>query len=170
MTTELPMMNIGIPRTPEEFDALRRKAVEVVKYYVELANEKLGINLKMPKVTFDIKGTAGGYAHVGAKNWIQLNPTLLFENPEKFLKRTPGHEVAHLATHAKYGFGKEVTPHGHHWQSVMWALDATRCHSYDTSNVPTRIGKVKTKVAPTKYRTQLGITQSFAHGKITELD
>lgn len=165
------MMNIPIPVTPQEMDALKRQAVEVIKYYIELANEKLALKLKVPKVTFDIKGTTAGYAHCG-KNWIQLNPTLLRENPEKFLTRTPPHEVAHLATHAKYGYGKEVTAHGHHWRSVMWTLglDATRCHNYDTSNVPTKLGKVKAKSPPAKYPTQLGITHSFCCGKVTELD
>jgi SprT protein len=89
--------------------------------------------MPMPTVSFDLRGKKGGQAFL-TKNHIRLNSVLLAENAEKFIEQTVGHEVAHLATHAKHGRG--ISPHGDEWQAMMRAfgLEPLRCHRYDTTN------------------------------------
>lgn len=128
-------------QTPLENAALQRECIERVHHYVDLAKTKLGVYLPYPRVQFDIRGTTAGTAYAG-KNLIRFSPTLLRENIEDFLVNTTGHEVAHLIARAKFG---AIDPHGNEWKRVMWAfgLRASRCHSYDVSNVPTMAGRVR---------------------------
>lgn len=127
--------------SPAEFAELMKECVAQVKYYVDKIKDKTGIVIPYPKVTFALKGTTAGVAYCG-RNLISFSPTLLRENADTFLQQATGHEVAHLATYAKYG---RVRPHGDEWGRIMWCLGlpASRCHNYDTSNVPALVGRVK---------------------------
>lgn len=92
-----------------------------------------GTRLPMPTVSFDLKGKTAGKAFL-ERNHVQLNAVLLTENAEEFIEQTVGHEVAHLATHARYGHKAQA--HGAEWKQMMRliGLEPHRCHSFDTSN------------------------------------
>jgi SprT protein len=161
--------------TPDDMAQLMRDAVECVRHYTKLANDKHKLSIPELKVEFTLKGTTAGKAFIG-RNKIALNPTLLRENPEAFLKRTPGHEVAHFATYALHGFkdklGNKIQPHGKEWQVMMWSLglNNTRCHSYNTDNVPTKVGKTPSVKPPNVFTATYGTIRACAVGKVVEFD
>jgi len=71
-----------------------------------------------------------------ARGFIRFNLGMLMneKNTERFIERTPVHEVAHLVVYEVYGRGG----HGYEWRKVMDLLGATdiqRCHSYEMSSV-----------------------------------
>lgn len=116
---------------------IERCQQEVIKAF-EVARNKLGIVMPLPRITFHLRGTTAGRAYI-AENRIDFNPVLLRGNLERFLDRTPWHEVAHLLSFRKYG--GRIRPHGEEWQRIMWAFGkpATRCHNYDTGAKPLTI-------------------------------
>jgi len=116
---------------------IERCQEEVIKAY-EMARRELGIVMPIPRITFNLRGTTAGYAFP-AENRIDFNPVLLHGNLERFLARTPWHEVAHLISFRKYG--RNIRPHGDEWARIMWAFHkpATRCHTYDTGVKPRTI-------------------------------
>lgn len=150
--------------TPAQLTALKLECIEQVKFYVKKVNEKLSIHMEMPKVIFSISGSTAGRAFLN-KNLIAFNPDLLRINIEEFLKRTPGHEVGHLAAHLKFGAG--IKPHGHEWTKVMWTLGlpATRCHNYDLSDR----AKQQHKPRPI-IKTEDGLIKPIGLGKVIEFD
>ncbi len=93
---------------------------------------KAGIVWPMPSVSFELRGRTAGQA-LWPSNHVRLNAVLLVENPQAFLDTVIGHELAHLATHARWGV--RVKAHGVQWQSVMRLLGLApqRCHELDTS-------------------------------------
>lgn len=120
-------------------------------------NTKYNVDLKMPSISYDLRGTTAGTANW--RTWhIRLNAVLLQENFDDMLNDTVPHELCHLATDLIYPEAHQrgmsvVTasgrrrrakrsPHGSQWQSIMRAIgvDPTRCHSYDTTNA-----RVKTR-------------------------
>jgi predicted SprT family Zn-dependent metalloprotease len=117
--------------THDDMLKLQRACIETVEHYIELAKTKLGIYLPRPKIVFDIKGKVAGRAWP-TKNLIQFNPLIAKMQPNEFLGRTPGHEVAHLIAWIQK---PSCDAHGDDWRRVMWAfsLPAIRCHSYDTN-------------------------------------
>ena len=88
----------------------------------------------IPTIRFELKGRRAGYARY-RENLINLNYDLLIRNPEDFVKRTVGHEAAHLIAYLK--FPSLSRPHGQEWASVMRLIqqEPTRCHSYEVSEV-----------------------------------
>ncbi len=90
-----------------------------------------GFAWPMPTVSFELRGRTAGQA-LWPSNHVRLNAVLLVENPDAFLEGVIGHELAHLATHARYGVA--VKAHGPQWQSVMrlLGLKPSRCHTLDT--------------------------------------
>lgn len=155
--------------TPEDFAKLQRTAVQSVRDFVDLANAKYPqIRLAYPEVTFDSKGGVAGRAFL-LKNKVSLNPNILFHNPERFLRRTTGHEVAHLVVFKLYGcsdrMGNRIKPHGSEWLSVMMTLgisDNSARHNYD-------MGLPKPK-QETKANTDLGAITTFGGGRVIEFD
>lgn len=120
-----------------------KECIEAVRFYVEELRTKAGIIIPMPIVRFDLRGTTAGKAW-SSKNILQFNPILLDQNPERFVRQTCGHEVAHLGAFVKYG--PRIQPHGKEWARVMWALSlpAKRCHNYDISTIT---GRKRTSLA-----------------------
>ena len=118
-----------------DLNKLKKSCIERVRHYVDLGNNKLGIRLPYPNISFDLGGTTAGMAFYGT-NQIKFQPVLMFENAEDFLAQTAGHEVGHLLARYKYR-QRNITPHGDEWKSVMWTLGlpANRCHNYDTASV-----------------------------------
>ena len=146
---------------------LMRECIQVTYDYIQKVNERWGLYLPKMKVVFALKSGTAGKAHLN-RGVIQFNPTLLRENPEAFLKRTPGHEVVHFAAYMKY----QDTGHGPNWKRMMRELDLedTRCHSYDTSNVPMNVGKVANRRQNTVIVSEIGSVKTVAVGKIIEFD
>ncbi|MCC5610975.1 SprT-like domain-containing protein [Nostoc sp. CHAB 5834] len=130
----------GLPReiefskvkAPPVAAGLKTAAKEALAKFVKKAAD-MGVNLPMPTVSFDLRGTVGGQAFL-SKNHVRINAVLFTENVDEFLHQIIPHEVAHLVANRK--FGKNISPHGEEWQRVMKAfgLDPKRTHSLDISN------------------------------------
>lgn len=155
-------MNI---ETPADFIEVQRECIAQVKFYIALAERKIGVRIPMPRVNFALTGGVAGraYYRFSGNHEIRFNPKLLRENADDFLVQTTGHEVAHLAAHTKYG---QIEPHGKDWQRCMWAfsLPANRCHNYDISERPVKRG-------PDKVRTDRGlIIKPQPFGRLVEFE
>jgi len=163
------MSDKRIIETPAQFADLQKECIEQVRFYIAKANDKLSIHLPMPKIVFSIKGTTAGRAWIG-RNVIEFNPILLRDNVEDFLHRTPGHEVGHLAAHAR--FGDDIKAHGHEWQKVMWmlGLPATRCHNYDMTNVVGPGQVPRRRPTNNVIKTQDGIVRTVGVAKIIDFE
>lgn len=103
------------------------------------------------EAVYDVRGRWSGYVHaeqcVRSGNWVMhLNPVLLMENIDDFIARTVPHELAHIIDcEVNKGFSRtwsgKRSVHGPSWKAVMRVLgirDASRCHSYDTTNAQVR--------------------------------
>lgn len=155
--------------TPEDMHQLMRDATDLTNDYVDKCNREFGLHMKHFRVVFALKGTTAGKAFIN-KGLIQYNPTLLRENPEAFLARTVGHEVVHHAAYAK--FGPRIDAHGLEWKAMMrkLGLPDTRCHTYDTSTVPTKLGTVANKERPSIRIEGGGLIKPFKMGNVTDFD
>src|ERR1039458_2075993 len=96
-----------------------------------------GRAFELPSIEWNLRGVCAGLAQV-RENRIRLNPVLLSENTEHFIRQTVPHEIAHLVNRALHG--PHVRAHGPEWKSIMHALGLPpmRCHQYDATNVRTR--------------------------------
>jgi SprT protein len=128
---------------------LMAKAEEAIRFYVELGNEVLNLNMSYPTPDYSLRGKCGGQYDPRIHS-IRINMVLLSENLEDYLDQTIPHEVAHALTRSKYErYGRRIQPHGNEWKSVMRALGKRpdRCHSYDVSNSTVRTVKRQYKYA-----------------------
>lgn len=157
-----------IIETPQDMQDLMKECSQLTHHYIELCNDKFGLRMPQFKVMFGLKASVSGKAMLG-RGIINYNPTLLRENPEVFLRQTVGHEVVHFACYAKYG---PVDGHGPEWKSmmVMMGLEPVRCHSYDTTNVPSNVGRVKNKTQARIIQADIGQIKTFGIGKVIEFD
>jgi SprT protein len=123
-----------------EDGALRHKAILKIHDAIEHCKRRYGFEMPYPDIKFDLKGRTAGIAS-SAKNSIRLNMSMLSQNGEKFLERTPVHEAAHLIVRKLHGCRKTakgrrvVKPHGPEWEAVMreLGLEPSRCHTYATN-------------------------------------
>lgn len=102
---------------------------------IELAQAQFNRTFPMPTVTYNVRGLKAGVAYL-QQNEIRLNPTLLAENAEHFIRETVPHELAHLIVYQQYG--RRAKPHGREWRFVMeevFKLPASVYHEYDTTAV-----------------------------------
>lgn len=115
---------------PEDFHKLKKIIINKVEYYVKMAEDKLQVAIPMPVIDFSIRGTTAGRAYYN-ENRIRFNADIVYLNPDEFIERTPGHEVAHLVAHK---INPACSPHGSDWKRVMckFNLPPIRCHSYRT--------------------------------------
>jgi SprT protein len=129
----------------QELDTHARNEVhQLVRACCTLAGDLYDIDLALPEIRFDLKGTTAGQAmwkpdqsgHV-----IRFNEVLLSENWDAFRVRTIPHEVAHLVVRQRYG--SAPASHGPEWMSVMrdFGCDPSRCHSYSVVNASTGRGQ-----------------------------
>lgn len=90
-----------------------------------------------PLIAFNQRGRTAGVAYL--ERWeIRLNPILLIENSDDFIREVIPHEYAHLLVFALFG---KVQPHGKEWQMMMtqiMGLPANRTHQFNTDNSVTR--------------------------------
>ena len=103
--------------------------LKIEQTYV-LAEKQYNRTFPRPNIDFGIKGLTAGKAYY-LSNRLSFNLTLAIQEGEKFLNRTPAHEVAHLV--ARHLYGLNIQPHGKEWQSVMLSLGEvpSRCHNYE---------------------------------------
>jgi SprT protein len=109
------------------YEQVRKK----VKNALAIAKNKLGVELPMPTIIYDLKGHVAGYAFY-SKNKIRLNKHLLEKYKEDFINRTVLHELGHLISYKKHGYSGRG--HKANWKAVMIAIGGptSRCHSYET--------------------------------------
>ena len=128
--------------------AVKTQVESKVNACVAVVEKHYGITFKKPKVSYNVRGTTGGYARYAS--WeVDFNPVLLSENLDTYLTDVIPHEVAHLATKLIYpqalvrGFGKKRSPHGSEWASIMVVLgaDPKRTHRMDVTNAKVRTMK-----------------------------
>ena len=112
---------------------LVKRATEETVKYINIANQKYGMNLRTPVIAFDLRGACAGQAWL-QKHMIRYNISLLAKYGEEFITQTVAHEVAHLIAYVRNGYRKGK-PHGQEWRAVMRAFgaDASRCHSFDVT-------------------------------------
>ncbi len=128
---------------------LKRACIDKINEGLIKAERVYNRKFEFPAIDFNLTGTTAGKAYCGL-NKITLNWILLKENGEKFVNRTPVHELAHLVSVLVYGV--EGKGHGERWKNVARALGTSpeRCHSYDTTNARTR-GAYKYKCSCKEY-------------------
>lgn len=98
------------------------------------AEQHFQSQLLKPALELTQRGTSAGSARLQS-NLIRLNPVLLCESPEEFIRQILPHELAHLLVHQLYG---KVAPHGNEWKYLMaevFGLKPERTHRLDTSLV-----------------------------------
>lgn len=116
---------------------LQQQCRDKLKELFVYANNTLKCNtlLQEPSLSFDQRGKIAGSAHL-IKNHIKLNRTLLYENPEDFLKEIIAHELCHILAHQLYG--RTIKPHGPQWRYLMKAvfdLEPKVTHKLDVKSV-----------------------------------
>lgn len=127
--------------TPKELIEAKFKCIERTNECVDFLSFECGIKIPYPKIEFALKNGTGGQALLGG-NIIQLNTTLLRENPDEYFDVVIPHEVCHLGAFKGWPKGK---PHGREWASLMrvFGLPPAVCHNMDTSMVPSNFGRKK---------------------------
>lgn len=106
------------------------------KVRVEELCSKYGI--RMPELTFNVKGTDAGQAFVEI-NRIDLNLMLFRENFDHMIREVIPHEICHVwVVQLKLG-GK---PHGREWQSLMrrMGVPPIPCHNMNVDAVSSSTG------------------------------
>jgi SprT protein len=144
--------------------------IEATRKAYDIANAKLQRQIPYPSIVFNIRGKCAGRANC-LFNVIRYNVELARHNFEAFLERTVKHEVAHVVA-VKYYNCK--AGHNREWRWIMedvFGQEASRCHSYDTSNCAARktywhiyrcmCGK-DLRVG-TKYHNQIQANQTILH-------
>lgn len=103
------------------------------------ASKRFGRTFTTPKITYDVRGTVGGY-YSPAGHAVRFNPVLLIENVDHYIDSTVVHEVAHAIDH-EYNNGYVTKPHGRTWKMIMRALgvEPSRTHNYNVDNAQVRV-------------------------------
>jgi len=80
--------------------------------------------------TYDIEGTAAGYA-IDKTGVVELNPILLIENVDEFIKQIVPHEVVHIIVGRLW---KDAAFHGPQFTRLMQilGLPVSCFHTFDT--------------------------------------
>ncbi len=123
---------------------LMSRAEQVVIDTIDKANAIYNKNMRYPTVIWNLRGTTAGKACT--TKWIvYLHPNMLQMEGDKYLDRTPIHEVAHLVDKRVNGTQRTMSrtgkmrfvSHGATWKSVMrnLGLDPKRCHNYQSAKV-----------------------------------
>ncbi len=118
---------------------MRQALHEATAYWVERAANLTGRRFALPHIRFDLRGQAAGQYRGHPRPCIRYNLELARHQFDAFLRRTPGHEVAHYIIHQMHP-RRRIRPHGPEWRKLMESLglDPSRCHEFDTGMVPTR--------------------------------
>jgi predicted SprT family Zn-dependent metalloprotease len=133
------------------------------------AEAHYGRSIDRVPVTFSnrLTHTAGkAFTKKGKGLEIRLSAKLLASEGDAFVKRTPGHEAAHIISIEL--FGTEGRGHGARWKEVMKVIgiEAKRCHSYTVPKrktftyCPVR-GVVKELTLVRHNKLQRGVVRSY---------
>jgi SprT protein len=108
--------------------------IDTVEKYVNIANEFYRISLKIPLISFKLRGRVAGKA---SGYWVKYNLYFFKANREDFLNSTVPHEVAHYVQKNLFRYS---SPHGIEWKRIMhlFGCPPIRCHSYDLNVLPKR--------------------------------
>ena len=125
------MIKVVVPKS------LLRKVDQKIARGLKAAHKAYGVKFPPPKIVYDVNSTFAGWATFDT--WtIQLNPTLLYHTPDRFIEEIPLHELGHLIADAletpKIKRQKQGD-HGEHWQSVVETIGgvAKPHHEFDVS-------------------------------------
>lgn len=112
---------------------LVREAINQVERCLKVAEAFFNRPFILANITFGLTGGVSGKVLVRDGQYeIQINRAYLESNPERILKQTIPHEVAHLVSFQHYG--ARIKPHGDEWKQVMvevFKLKPDRCHSME---------------------------------------
>ena len=113
---------------------LKMQVQRQLKRDLDKANAYFNKQFSPPSVNYAVRGVKAGVAYL-QQNEIRLNPVLLAENGEAFIRQVVPHELAHLLVYQQFG---RVQPHGKEWQMMMeqvLGVPAETTHCFDTQNV-----------------------------------
>lgn len=113
---------------------LKMQVQRQLKRDLAKANAYFNKTFPPPTISYAVRGVKAGVAYL-QQNEIRLNPILLAENGEEFIRQVVPHELAHLLVYQQFG---RVQPHGKEWKMVMkqvLGVPAETYHCFDTTNV-----------------------------------
>lgn len=117
-----------------EFKRLKMQVIRRLMGCLNQAEAYFKQTFPIPTVHYNVRGQKAGVAYL-QQNEIRLNPILLQENPEYFLKQVIPHELAHLLAFRLFG---RVKPHGQEWRGIMqgvFHLNGEITHRLNTESV-----------------------------------
>lgn len=130
---------------------MKQRILDKVEESFKKAEAYYGRTFSRPKnIIFKTTGRVAGHCWY-AKSELMFQITLAEHEGDRFINRTPAHEVAHWIDKEVYGFqhtGNRRIIHGKTWQFIMTRVmgqDCTRCHSYDTTILSKSYQKNKTQ-------------------------
>lgn len=113
---------------------LKKEVQRKLHQSFQIAETYFARQFLIPNVNYKVRGAKAGVAYL-QQNEIRLNPILLLENSEDFIREVVPHELAHLLVYQLFG---RVKPHGQEWRNMMknvFHLEPRVYHQFDTSNV-----------------------------------
>ncbi|QIM63741.1 SprT family protein [Pasteurellaceae bacterium Orientalotternb1] len=113
---------------------LKMQVQRQLKRDLAKANDYFNKQFTPPSVNYVVRGVKAGVAYL-QQNEIRLNPVLLAENGDEFIRQVVPHELAHLLVYQQFG---RVRPHGKEWQMMMeqvLGVPAETTHCFDIQNV-----------------------------------
>jgi SprT protein len=119
-------------------EELHSRVMKRLHEVTDIVNAKYNSNIKVPTVTYNLKGRIAGKAYWHGQ--IKLNAGIFLTHIEDFIHRTVAHEMMHICCYRLYPRAKG---HGREWKSLMHLIgvEASRCHSYDVSTSLLASGK-----------------------------
>ncbi|GGD68147.1 SprT family zinc-dependent metalloprotease [Lacimicrobium alkaliphilum] len=124
-------------------DHIRQQAHQCLQQSVAKASDILQRDIALPELSFKQRGRIAGSARLQDYE-IRLNPVLLTENLDEFIREVIPHELCHLLVWQLYGRGSKkgrIKPHGQEWKALMWTIFGLRgsaCHQMDIQSVQGR--------------------------------
>jgi predicted SprT family Zn-dependent metalloprotease len=128
---------------------MKQRILDKVEESFKKAEAFYGRTFSRPRnIIFKRTGRTAGHCN-HSKSELMFQIALAEHEGDKFINRTPGHEVAHWIDKELHGYqkrGKVWDKHGENWKYIMTRVmkqDCSRCHSYDTVTVlgPRRVVK-----------------------------
>lgn len=113
---------------------LKMQVQRQLKWDLDTANRYFDKTFVPPTLNYNVRGRKAGVAYL-QQNEIRLNPTLLAENGDAFIRQVVPHELAHLLVFQQFG---RVQPHGKEWKMMMEQVlnvPANIYHTFDTQSV-----------------------------------
>ena len=121
---------------------MKQRILDKVEESFKKAEAFYGKTFQRPSnIIFQRTGTNAGHCHFGRKE-LMFQIAIAEKAGDDFIARTPAHEVAHWIEKEVYGYQYKPSGrrdvHGRYWKYIMTRVmgqDASRCHSFDTSEV-----------------------------------